>query len=368
MTGIERTLQLKHFLVYNFVFWVVLCLWDIIKTFSLAVNFDMPFELSNIIRWPISHYLTYWILSYFVFDLYQLVRNRKKHIFIFYQLMACVLFGIVHKILTGIIGLLLERLFLEVESKTWSELLLLLDRTYFDILGSMFIYWFIVLILIGLDYYRKFNDQNTKRLELEGELSKAQLESMKMQMNPHFLFNAFNTISMMVRQKKTEEAVDMIGGLSDMFRLSLNKDLKQFVPLEQEVELLKKYLAIESLRYKDRLSIEWDLNEEVLAYKIPNFVLQPIVENAFKHGISKTLGEALLKISISREKDHIVIEVFNTGSGLPVNWELQKDKGIGLANTIERLLKLYKESFKFVIDEHDEGVSIILNLPMQTNE
>lgn len=260
--------------------------------------------------------------------------------------------------------MLLERLFLELESKTWSELLSLFDKTYFDILGSIFIYWLIVLILIGLDYYRKFNDQNTKRLELEGELSKAQLKSMKMQMNPHFLFNAFNTISMMVRQKKTDEAIDMIGGLSDMLRLSLNKDLKQFVCLKEEVELVRKYLAIESLRYKDRLSIVWDLDDEALTCKVPNFVLQPIVENAFKHGISKTLGDALLKISVSTEKEHINVEVFNSGTGLPVNWELQKDKGIGLANTIERLLKLYQESFKFVIDEHDEGVSVILKLPI----
>ncbi len=365
MTGIERTLQLKHFLVYNFVFWVVLCLWDIIKTFSLSINFDIPFQLSNIIRWPISHYLGYWILSYLIFDLYQQIRNRKKHIFIIYQVIASILFSILHKILAGVIGLLLERLFFEVESKTWSELISLLDKTYFDILGSIFIYWLIVLILIGLDYYRKFNDQNTKRLELEGELGKAQLKSMKMQMNPHFLFNAFNTISMMVRQLKTDEAIDMIGGLSDMLRLSLNKDLKQFVRLEEEVEFVRKYLAIESLRYKDRLSIEWDLDEKALSFKVPNFVLQPIVENAFKHGISKTLGDALLKISVSTEKEHINVEVFNSGTGLPANWELQKDKGIGLANTIERLLKLYKESFKFVIDEHDDGVSVILKLPIQ---
>lgn len=364
MTGIERTLQLKYFLVYNFVFWVVLCLWDIIKTFSFSINFDVPFELSNIIRWPISYYLAYWILSYLIFDLYQQTRNRKQYIFLLYHVLASILFSILHKILGGVIGLLLERLFLELESKTWSELLSLFDKTYFDILGSIFIYWLIVLILIGLDYYRKFNDQNTKRLELEGELSKAQLKSMKMQMNPHFLFNAFNTISMMVRQKKTDEAIDMIGGLSDMLRLSLNKDLKQFVCLKEEVELVRKYLAIESLRYKDRLSIVWDLDDEALTCKVPNFVLQPIVENAFKHGISKTLGDALLKISVSTEKEHINVEVFNSGTGLPVNWELQKDKGIGLANTIERLLKLYQESFKFVIDEHDEGVSVILKLPI----
>jgi len=364
MTGIERTLQLKNFLVYNFVFWVVLCLWDIIKTFALSINFDTAYQFSNIIRWPVSNYIAYWILSYLIFDLYQHTRNREKRTFFIYHLLASILFGIIHKFLSATIGLLLERLFLEMETKTWKELLLLLDKTYFEILGSMFIYWLVLIILIGLDYYRRFNDQNTRRLELEGELGKAQLNSMKMQMNPHFLFNAFNTIAMMVRQKKNEEAVDMIGGLSDMFRLSLNKELKHFVHLEDEVELLEKYLSIESLRYQDRLEITWDIDKAVLKYNVPNFLLQPIVENAFKHGISKTLGKAELRIAIKEEQNHIRIEVFNSGSGLPMNWELQKDKGIGLANTIERMLKLYKESFRFVIEEHNDGVSVILKLPI----
>ena len=371
MTGIERTLQLKHFLVYNFVFWLVLCLWDIIKTFAFSINFGVPLMPSSIIRWPISNYFAYWILSFIIFNLYQLTRNYKKHHFFIYNLLASILFGILHKLLSGTIGLLLERLFLEEESKTWRELIALLNKTYFEILGGIFIYWLVLIILIGLDFYRKFNDQNTRRLELEGALGKAQLQSMKMQMNPHFLFNAFNTISMMIRQNKANEAVDMIGGLSDMFRLSLSKDLKQFIPLSEEVEMTKKYLEIESTRYRDRLSINWDIDDEALTSKVPNFILQPIVENAFKHGISKTIGPAKLDISIRMinpaslaEKHQILIEVFNTGIGLPMNWELQKDKGIGLANTIERLLKLYKESFKFVIDEHEDGVSVILKLPI----
>jgi LytS/YehU family sensor histidine kinase len=275
------------------------------------------------------------------------------------------LFGIIHKFLSGIIGLLLERLFLEAETKSWRELIELWGNTYFDVLGSIFIYWLVLFILVGLDFYRRFNDQNTKRLELEGALGKAHLKSMKMQMNPHFLFNAFNTIAMMVRQNKNEDAVDMIGGLSDMFRLSLNKDLRQFVPLSEEVELLKKYLAIESLRYQDSLRIEWNIDDRVLNYQVPNFVLQPIVENAFKHGISKTLGKALLSISVYLQKDQLVLEVFNSGTGFSPNWELQRDKGIGLSNTIDRMLKLYKESFKFVIEEHDGGVSVILKLPIK---
>ena len=365
MTGIERTLQLKNFLVYNFVFWIFLCLWDISKVLDFTINFDLEFDQANLIRWPISGYLSFWMLSYLIFDLYQKSTKLNRLFFITFHLAGSILFAVIHKLLSGVTGLLLERLFLESETKTWKELIELWGKNQFDILGGVFVYWLVLIILIGLNYYRRFNEQNTKQLELEGELSKAQLKSMKMQLNPHFLFNAFNTIAMMVRRKKTDEAVEMIGGLSDMFRLSLNKELKQFVSLKDEIDLLKKYLAIESLRYKDRLTISWEIDEGVVNNEVPNFVLQPIVENAFKHGISKTLDESELKIAIFEDPKYVIIDVYNTGSGLSGAWELQKDKGVGLSNTIDRLLILYKEEFKFLIKEKDNGVSVILKLPKQ---
>jgi LytS/YehU family sensor histidine kinase len=180
----------------------------------------------------------------------------------------------------------------------------------------------------------------------------------------HFLFNAFNTIAMMVRQKKSDAAVEMIGGLSDMFRMSLNKESRQFVKLKDEIELLKKYLAIESVRYQDRLSVIWDIDENTLKYQVPNFVLQPIVENAFKHGISKSLDQATLGIYTRKEASHLILEVFNSGAAFSSTWELQKDKGIGLSNTIDSLLNLYKEDFKFLINEKDNGVSVVLKIPV----
>lgn len=364
MTGIERTLQLKHFLIYNFVFWLTLCIWDFIKLLSLPVYSELSLAEAGIIRWPVAAYLSYWILSYMIFDFYQQTRNFRRPLFLVFHTAASVLFGILHKFLSGIAGLLLERLLLEMETKTLKEIVEFWNTTYVDVLAGTFIYWLVLIILLGLDYYRKFNDQQTKRLELEGELTKAQLKNMKLQMNPHFLFNAFNTIAMMVRQKKSDAAVEMIGGLSDMFRMSLNKESRQFVKLQDEIELLKKYLAIESVRYQDRLSVIWDIDENTLKYQVPNFVLQPIVENAFKHGISKSLDQATLGIYTRKEASHLILEVFNSGAAFSSTWELQKDKGIGLSNTIDRLLNLYKEDFKFLINEKDNGVSVVLKIPV----
>ena len=186
-----------------------------------------------------------------------------------------------------------------------------------------------------------------------------------MQLHPHFLFNAFNTIAMMVRKSKQEEAIKMISSLSDMLRQSLSKETSQFVKLEEEIKLLKNYLAIESQRYKDRITINWDLDNSLNSFEVPSFVLQPIVENAFKHGISRNLGHSTLEISSRRSKNGIELEIFNTGSNFPENWEFQKDKGIGLANTSTRLMELYNKDIRFLITEKEDGVSVLLHLPVR---
>ena len=149
MTGIERTLQLKNFLVFNFVFWVVLCLWDINKVLDYSINFDLSFERQLLIRWPISKYLSFWILSYLIFDLYQRSIHFKRYTFLLYHALGCMIFAGIQKVLSGIIGLLLERLFLEHETKTWKELIELWTTTQYDLLGSIFLYWLVIIILIG---------------------------------------------------------------------------------------------------------------------------------------------------------------------------------------------------------------------------
>jgi LytS/YehU family sensor histidine kinase len=199
---------------------------------------------------------------------------------------------------------------------------------------------------------------------MEHQLSRAQLKSLKMQLNPHFLFNAFNTISMMVRQERGKTAVKMISGLSDMLRHSLVAEPKQFVSLNEEIDLIEKYLLLESERYKDRLDIEWDLDEKLLDVQVPSLILQPIVENAFKHGISKNMSRSLLKISIRKENQTLILEVYNTGSFLPINWDINKNKGLGLANTINRLVKLYQKDYKIQISEKEKGVAVKVRIPL----
>jgi len=200
-------------------------------------------------------------------------------------------------------------------------------------------------------------------LELENELNITQLNSLKMQLHPHFLFNAFNTISMMIRQKENDKAVRMVNGLSDMLRQSLGKAPQQYVSLKEEIELVQKYLLIESERFRDRLEIIWDTDERVLSENVPAMLLQPIVENAFKHGISKSLGPSVLKIQIGKENGDIVLEVFNTSPSSLLHTDIGHGKGVGLSNTIDRLVKLYQSNFRVQITEKDQGISVILRIP-----
>lgn len=365
MNAIERTLRTKHLIWLNFLFWLLFCVFEVIKSFSFAQSFDFQFNAKYLIQWPIASYITYWILSIAVFHGYISSRNLHRSQFFMVHAIYGIIFGILHKLFSPVIAILLERLFFAEHTLLFSELLPYGIKTWYDIILSIAIYWMIIIVLFGINYYRKFQDQINKRLELEAELSASHLKTMKMQLHPHFLFNAFNTIVMMIRRSKKNEAINMISSLSEMLRQSLGKETSQFVRLEEEISLLKNYLDIESQRYKDRITIKWNLDEELNRFEVPSFILQPIVENAFKHGISRNLGHSVLEIYSRRKGDCIELEIFNTGSKLPNNWEFQKDKGIGLANTSARLMELYKKDIRFLIKEKDDGVSVILQLPFR---
>lgn len=215
------------------------------------------------------------------------------------------------------------------------------------------------------EYYERYRKESIKAFSLEAELTKAQLGMLKMQLQPHFLFNALNTISMMVRRKSNLQAVEMISGLSEMLRHALLSEQKDFVKLEEEIDMLKKYLSIEAVRFQDRLKIEFDIDELSRKEEVPNLILQPFIENAFKHGISNKMEEAVLRISCSNTNTYLVIEVFNNGAPIPDNFDLEKANGIGIKNSKNRLEKIYGSDFQLSIENAEDikGVKMTLKIP-----
>jgi LytS/YehU family sensor histidine kinase len=259
--------------------------------------------------------------------------------------------------------ILLHRLFFGIDEVGFRNLIENRMLLLLNLPVSLIIYWILILILLSLDYYRKFMIEQVRSLELENRLNTAQLYALKMQLHPHFLFNAFNTIAMMIRQHKNARAVQMVNGLSDMLRLSLNKASHQFIRLEEEIDLVKKYLLLEKERFIDRLEIIWQVDEKLLPERIPAMILQPIVENAIKHGITKITGRSVIRISIGEEEGYIVIEVFNSTPSSYSYIDIGHGKGLGLTNTVERLSRLYHNHFTVQVNDKKQGVSVNIRIP-----
>lgn len=250
------------------------------------------------------------------------------------------------------------------------------ERTYYGLLSSsmkFFLFgvfvgtlmaFFLLSLIIALDYYEKYRDENIKSTSLALELSKSKLETIQSQLNPHFLFNALNTISMMVRSKSSAKAVSMISSLSDLLRMSLNMKTVQIIPLKEELLLVSKYLAIEQERFSDRLTIEIKIDPMTESLGVPNLILQPILENAFKYGVSENIDSAYIRIESTIEEGNLVLEISNNGGQIIEGWSLAANKGIGLSNVENRLRNLCDDyEFSLRNSEDQELVIARISIP-----
>lgn len=230
-------------------------------------------------------------------------------------------------------------------------------------------YCFLLSSIYVIDFYRNFQAEKLKSSELKAALAISQLDALKMQIHPHFLFNTLNSISALIH-KDAQAADKMVARLGDFLRLTLENSGEREVSLKQEMDFVGRYLEIESVRFQDRLVVKMNIDPETLAARVPNLILQPIVENAIKHGISQQESVESLTISSERHGDRLQIRVEDTGPGLqPSNGNRKSSKtgGIGLANTRARLAHLYEENYRFEIKNAvPHGVIAMLEIPFET--
>lgn len=212
---------------------------------------------------------------------------------------------------------------------------------------NLLTYWALVSLSHAADYYRKYQERELSASQLKAQLARAQLSALKMQLHPHFLFNTLNAIVVFVRKSSNKEAIDMLTGLSGLLRHSLENIDTQEVSLKEEIEFLELYLEIEQVRFKDRLRVRIEVAAETLDALVPNLILQPLVENAIRHGIGKQSSAGLLEISARRENGTLWIQVRDDGPGIPLNSSKSAEGQIGLTNTRERLRQLYGEAQTF---------------------
>ncbi|HEX6095841.1 MAG TPA: histidine kinase [Thermoanaerobaculia bacterium] len=194
-------------------------------------------------------------------------------------------------------------------------------------------------------------------MTLERTLGAARLHALELQIQPHFLFNTLNAISSLVRARQNAEAVEVIAGLSDLLRYTLDHAGAQRVPLEQETAMLQRYLGIQRVRFPDRLDVSIDVEDEARRAAVPTLILQPLAENAIRHGIARVASAGRVEVRAFRRDESLEIEMFNTGS---LNGER---RGIGLTNTIERLRQLYGDAHRFELCERDGGVVAAISIP-----
>lgn len=218
----------------------------------------------------------------------------------------------------------------------------------FEILffGKFLIYLIICYVVLGsshaLAYYHKFRERELQASRLATELAQTQLQVLKMQLHPHFLFNTLHAISALIH-KDVDLADRMIAMLGELLRSTLDHAGTQEVTLREELEFIKPYLEIEQARLGTRLSVHWDIDAAAMDANVPNLILQPLVENAIRHGIAPRAGPGRLQLVARRQADRVVLQVCDNGRGLAANYT----EGVGLANTRARLQQLYGEGHQF---------------------
>jgi hypothetical protein len=208
---------------------------------------------------------------------------------------------------------------------------------------EILIYGFIFGIIGIIQYQMRAQHEKMKSLELERQLSAAQLRALQMQLEPHFLFNTLNAITTLVELGRQAEAAEMLGHLNAILKSTLKRNAPEKVPLAQELEIVENYLAIEQVRFADRLRIEIKVEPNALDSLVPCFLLQPIVENAIRHGIAQCESNGLVQTWARREGNLLRLEVRDTGLGF--NGGAKPGNGIGLKNTRERLTHFYDNSY-----------------------
>jgi two-component system LytT family sensor kinase len=237
---------------------------------------------------------------------------------------------------------------------------------YNEILLYASLYAALLAISYILESRERLIRQQIETARLNEQFSKAQLDALRRQIEPHFLFNALNAIAGLVREQRNDAAVTMLVGLSDFLRKVLDTSDRQEVPLGEEVQFLQKYLDIQKARFADRLQLSVDVPEELFSAPVPSLILQPIAENAIKHGIAKEADGGRIRVTAFRANGWLSLSVYNDGPGLSTDWE-SSQSGIGIANLKNRLRAIFGDAFQLSLRNQASGVEVLLSVPFREN-
>jgi two-component system LytT family sensor kinase len=323
------------------------------------------------VRW--SHAVTFALADWYVFGLLAppvawLGRHvrlewplKAKHIAV--HLLACGAFMLAYLLIRAVVAVVQLRwaggtvAFVDV-----FEPLLVKTLPY-----SLVVYWAVVSVQHVVAYQRRAHERERRAAELEQRLTAARLQALQMQLNPHFLFNTLNAVASLMHSD-VDAADRVLIRLSELLRRALDTRDRQEVPLREELEFLDRYLEIEQTRFGDRLRVEREIDATLLDQLVPNLVLQPLVENAIKHGIEPQRRPGWIRLGVRREGSQMLLIVRDNGVGLRPAKPSRRGHGIGLGNTRRRLEQLYGKQQELVIREAEGGgTEVLVRLPCQAN-
>jgi anti-sigma regulatory factor (Ser/Thr protein kinase) len=247
----------------------------------------------------------------------------------------------------------------------WHRLAFHLDA---ELIDNIVLFWCAFFLFRGLGYYQRFREKERAESQLQSQLVQAQMRALRMQLNPHFLFNTMNGISSLMRSD-VQAADLMLEQLSRLLRITLHRGEAQFITLSDEMEFIEMYLAMQDRRFAGRVRQQMSIDPHLHDAIVPTMILQPIVENAYAHGLSKLNSEGLLLIEATSDDSTLCLSVTNNGLGLHPAASNGKGKGVGLANVQDRLRMHYGDNHTFSITEiKNNTVQVIVTLPLQFSE
>lgn len=284
-----------------------------------------------------------------------------------YRIVAHLLLGPLVVVAYGYVSAILAA---ALQLQPWSKLLQV-DVPLGAIHGmfwSMLVYGLIVGVCEAYAYQQRYVSSELQVQRLERNFSEARLNGLRMQLDPHFLFNALNTISAQV-EREPKLARTMIEHLGDLLRLSLAPQSRKEVPLMDELAFLDHYLAIQKIRFGDNLKLDLSVSDDVKRAMVPSMFLQPLVENAIRHGLSPRANGGTVKLVAERVGQQLHIQVIDNGVGLPPNWTDGKSQGVGLSVTRERIANYADGSSRFAIRRRAEGgTEVDILFPLHTHQ
>ena len=236
---------------------------------------------------------------------------------------------------------------------------MVLFLTFGPLPHNVLVYVAIVGLTFAMWYYEHFRDREILAAQLGAQLTQARLDALRAQLNPHFLFNAMNSIAMLVRGSHNAEAVRMLAGLSDLLRWALDDGLPPQIPLNRELEFIDRYLSIEQVRFQNRLRVEKDIDDRALPMLVPTLLLQPLVENAVRHGIGQRRSAGELRIAARVDRDELIIEIRDDGPGLAPTYRTRAGAGVGLRNTEARLAAVHGTAWSLEMTTPPAGGTLV---------